>query len=251
VNVRNMSNPDAYRRFQQVAEIPMLVLALLFIPAYLLSRHPAATDGQQAALEAATWFIWAAFVAEYVLLLLLADDKRHMVRTHVLDLVIIVLPFLRPLRALRVLRVLAPLARASVAWRRIATRPGFRSFLVGALVLVAAGGTLTYWFEHTVEGTQIPTLADGLWWAIVTATTVGYGDHYPVSAEGRAVAVVLMVIGIGLFSVITANVAAFFVEATDSDTQEVKQRLDRIEELLLASGPHPVSRAQATAERKP
>jgi voltage-gated potassium channel len=71
----------------------------------------------------------------------------------------------------------------------------------------------------------------------VTATTVGYGDHFPVSAEGRGVAVVLLLVGVGLLSVVTANIAAYLVEVEAADEgkhAELMARLDRLEEMLAA-----------------
>jgi voltage-gated potassium channel len=72
---------------------------------------------------------------------------------------------------------------------------------------------------------------------LVTATTVGYGDVVPVTAEGRGVAVALMLVGVALLSVVTANIAAFFVEESDAadrgELVEVRERLERIERLLL------------------
>lgn len=207
----------------------MLVLALAFVPIAVAPLLADLGEATTDALTFATWLIWAAFVVEYVVLLYLAPDRWKMVRTHVLDLLIIVLPFLRPLRALRVLRALSGLGRASVALRKITSRHGFRGFLAVAIGLVVAGGLVTYSFERGMPGSNITTPADALWWAVVTSTTVGYGDHFPVSNEGRGVAVVLMLVGIGLLSVVTANVAAYFVE---SENDETTQRLERIEHLL-------------------
>jgi voltage-gated potassium channel len=222
----------------------MLVLALLFVPVavapLLVSLSPAITN----ALNLVTWIIWAAFAVEYVVLLYLAPNRWHMVRTHLLDLAIIVLPFLRPLRVLRVLRAAAGLGRATVALRRVATRRGFRPFLAVVLLLLAAGGMLAYAFERNLPDSNITTPTDALWWAVVTATTVGYGDHFPVSPEGRGVAAALMLVGIGLLSVVTANIAAFFVEAENDDTAE---RLERIEALLQTLARHGNAPAELSA----
>jgi voltage-gated potassium channel len=97
-------------------------------------------------------------------------------------------------------------------------------------VLIAAAGTLFLgaWlvllFEDHAKGSNIHNYPDALWWAIVTVTTVGYGDRYPATSGGRAVAVVLMLVGIGLIGVLTATVASLFVkEHTDANRQEYQR----------------------------
>lgn len=236
---------EAYERFRKAAEWPMLALSVVFAVALVVPLVAEVAATTRATLETVMWFIWAAFVFEYLALFYLAPDRVHMVRTHVLDLVVIVVPFLRPLRILRLLRLLSVLGRAGVAFRRISTRPGFRSFLLVALgVIVAAAGAL-YAVEHGQPEANIHSFGDALWWAVVTSTTVGYGDHFPVTDEGRAVAVVLMLVGIAVFGVVTANIAAYFVEESNDDTEELKTRLARIEELLTQ---HRVTEGEAEAQ---
>jgi voltage-gated potassium channel len=96
---------------------------------------------------------------------------------------------------------------------------------------------------------SIQTFADALWWAAATITTVGYGDVYPRTAAGRGVAVVLMLIGISLFGLLTARVAAFFVETDDTAQNarydEILRRLDRME---AASAPRPDLASEADAQ---
>ena len=71
--------------------------------------------------------------------------------------------------------------------------------------------------ERAVESSNIKTFADGLWWAVTTVTTVGYGDRYPTTTEGRLLAVILMIMGISLVGVITASVAAWFVKMNQDE----------------------------------
>ncbi|MDP8922010.1 MAG: potassium channel family protein [Chloroflexota bacterium] len=96
--------------------------------------------------------------------------------------------------------------------------------------------TLVYLAERGGEGT-IQTFPDALWWAAATITTVGYGDVYPMTPAGRGVAFLLMLVGISVFGLLTARVAAFFVAPAESDARndaddkldEILARLERIE----------------------
>jgi voltage-gated potassium channel len=115
------------------------------------------------------------------------------------------------LAALGVLR-LARLARIglvafkSPALNQLFRRLGWPALVVGASVLIAGGIV----FRQDTE--TFPTFGDGLWWALVTVATVGYGDFVPESPNGRAVAVLLMLIGVGLLGAVAATLAAFLDE---------------------------------------
>jgi voltage-gated potassium channel len=73
--------------------------------------------------------------------------------------------------------------------------------------------------ERDVEGSNIKTFDDGLWWAVTTVTTVGYGDRFPTTSEGRILAVMLMLVGISLVGVITASVASWFVRLSQEESK--------------------------------
>lgn len=98
---------------------------------------------------------------------------------------------------------------------------------------IGLGGVLLWLVERGLND-SIASPIDGVWWAFVTATTVGYGDVFPITAEGRGIGVVMMLVGISLLSVVTANIAAYFVEEDQDGLADVKERLDRMESLLLA-----------------
>ena len=158
---------------------------------------------------------------------------------HLIDLAVVALPLLRPLRALRLLRLLnltrvgVVLANALKRAREVLTHRGLHFVLLAVLgvVIVCSGVELA--FEQHAHGSTIRNFGDALWWAMVTVTTVGYGDKSPASTGGRYVAVVLMLVGIGLIGVLTATVASYFIEEkTDREKVDLNQRLDRIETML-------------------
>ncbi|MEM8924113.1 MAG: ion channel [Actinomycetota bacterium] len=222
-----------FDRFKELLELPMLALAVLLIPVIVMPAVEELSPWSEAALFWIGVAIWLAFVVEYLALLLLAPDRRRMIRTHKLELALVVLPVLRPARLFRLGSAGVALARIGLAVRRLLGRPGF-SPIVGAVAgFMLAGGVLVSIAEHEQEGATIDGLADGIWWAFVTCTTVGYGDSFPVTASGRVIAVALMLLGISGLSAITANVAAYFVAAdVEEETDELDVRLDAIEAQL-------------------
>lgn len=177
-------------------------------------------------LGAATWVL---FVLEYLLLLYLAPSRRQMFLDHPVELLLILLPVFRPLRALPALRVLVGAGAAFRTITKVAHRTGLQWFGVLAVSIIGLGAVTALWFERREAGAEITDLGDAIWWAIVTCTTVGYGDVVPLSPGGRFVAVVLMVLGIGIVSVVTANVASALVEDdTESDLERLEEKLDSL-----------------------
>jgi voltage-gated potassium channel len=233
---------DAYDRFSAATDLPLTVLALVWLPVLVIPFAVRLSSGVAHTFNAIDYFVWAVFVVEYLVRLYLVPSRRSFVTHHVVDLAVIVLPVLRPIRALRLLRlfrltrVAAVLANALRRARDILTHRGLHFVLLTVLGLIFVCSRLELAFEDSARGSTIHTFGDALWWAIVTVTTVGYGDKYPVTAGGRGVAVVLMLVGIGLIGVLTATVASYFVEErSDRDKVELSDRLDRIEAMLAAA----------------
>ena len=133
----------------------------------------------------------------------------------------------------------------------------FRNRAKGALVTVALTTALLTIFSsiailnfETAPNSNIKTEEDALWWACVTLTTVGYGDHYPVTGPGRIVAVILMTAGVALLGTFTAYIANFFfghqslasghqMEEVLRELRTLRQRLDTLEKPSAASSPKP------------
>lgn len=246
---------NAYDHFAKVVEVPLTVLALLWLPVLVLPYVIHLSPEVNETFEAIDLFVWAAFVIEYLVKLYLSPNRRGFFTNHLIDLAVITLPMLRPLRAARLLRLLN-LARVGVvlanALRRtkaLFTHRGLHFVLLAVLAIVFACSALVLSFESHAKGSNIHNFGDALWWAIVTVTTIGYGDKYPVTSGGRGVAIVLMFVGIGLIGVLTATVASYFVtQNADEDKAELVERLDRIEAMLVELTGHSANERPSTAE---
>lgn len=219
------------RRIERRLEGPLLVAALLTIPAIAIEQSNVGEPWDTIAVVL-NWTIWTAFVAEVVVMLTVVPDKGRWLRDHPLDLAIVLLtpPFLpASLQAARVFRLLrlVRLLRAATLARRLLSTEGVRDAAVLALVTVLGGGAA----YAAVEKSQNLSAWDGVWWAMTTVTTVGYGDSYPRTDGGRVIAIIVMLVGIGFVAILTAAAAERFIasrrEAAE-ERQELAAKLDAI-----------------------
>ena len=232
-------------RLLKSLEWPLAILALLVVPALILEDRTTSPT-VRSLCNAVNWFVWLAFVTEYVAALVVASNRTKYLRASWFDLAIIVLspPFLVPdglqsargLRAFRILRLLRLVRGMAVATiglrtaRRLLRHKGFHYVLLVGGATIGLGAAGIYIVERDVT---VRSFGDALWWAVVTVTTVGYGDVSPQTAEGRLIAVVLMFVGIGVISAFTATIASFFVEQEhEKETGAIEERLAAIEERL-------------------
>jgi voltage-gated potassium channel len=101
--------------------------------------------------------------------------------------------------------------------------------LVAGVIVILVGAVLVRSVEEGVTEANIRSVGDALWWAVTTVTTVGYGDKYPTTGAGRLLASGLMLLGIGLFGVLTASLSSLFVaEARQSDVARVEAELAQL-----------------------
>jgi voltage-gated potassium channel len=205
------------RKVGKLWSLTLTFLAILFllvfsIPAFVVDL----SDSAQSSIELVQWICWFAFAFDLFFGLLTSKSKKEYLLKHPLELMSVLLPFLRPLRLMRVISF------GGLALQKIAMGKQFAITLKVALTAVfvsyIAAVQITI-SERDVEGSNIKTFADGLWWAVTTVTTVGYGDRFPTTTEGRILAVMLMLVGISLVGVITASVASWFVRLSQEESK--------------------------------
>ncbi len=187
------------------------------------------------------------FLTDFFVRLWRAENKRKFLKWGWIDFIASI-PMIEPFRwarAVRVFRILR-LLRAfksgktvlAYVFRNRAQGAFSAAFLTGALFIIF-GSLSVLTFERHAPDSNIHTAADALWWSVVTITTVGYGDYYPVTMEGRLIATILMMVGIGLFGTISGTMASVLfkpaggldepsgrLQRLDQTTREILRRLE-------------------------
>ncbi|MFJ8583779.1 potassium channel family protein [Streptomyces sp. NPDC093595] len=216
-------------RWESRTRVPLLGLAVLFGVAYAVPIvAPDAAPGVHRACLAVEWVVWGAFTVDYVVRLVLAPGRWEFVRRHPLDLVAVVLPLIQPLRLLRVVSTLLLMGRRA----RMAPQITLTTYVAGSVVgLLMFGSLAVLHVERNAPDGNIKTLGDAVWWSFTTMTTVGYGDHAPTTGLGRVLAVGLMLSGIALLGVVTANIAAWFISRFERDDAEERRQTALLEAL--------------------
>jgi voltage-gated potassium channel len=238
------ADATAAERFEKALEWPMALLALAVVPALLLDDG-ASTPQIHLVATAINWVVWVAFVADLGIRASVAPDRSRFLRRSWLDLLIIAisppvgvpdsLQSLRAVRAFRLLRLLRAFAFLAIGIRASKRALRHRKFhyVLTVTTAVMALGAVGLFVVERQQNEAITSFADALWWAVTTTTTVGYGDIYPKTGEGRLIAVVLMLTGIGVIGIFTATIASFFLMEEENDgLQDVKHRLATIENKL-------------------
>ena len=221
---------DRARRIERRLEIPALVAALLVIPLIVIEQssfgEPWDTVG-----TVLNWTTWLVFLAEAVVMLSVVPDRWRWIRAHPIDVAVVVLtpPFLAGLAGVRLLRLLRllRLVRLAPLSRRFFSMEGLRYTTLVATLTVAAGGA-------GFSALEDKSTADGMYWAITTMTTVGYGEPVVHTAATKLLAVILMVVGVGFVAILTGVVAQrFVVPVLEEETEEVEDEVEAASDAIL------------------
>jgi voltage-gated potassium channel len=212
-------------------EIPMLIAALLVIPAIVLEESNV-TGTWKDVVVVLNWSIWLAFVAELVVMLAVVRNRWNWLAHHPLEVALVLLtpPFLpasmQSARLLRLFRVLRLIRVARLA-RGVFSLTGLRWASVVAVLTVLGGGAA---FASAEKG---HSTWDSVYWALTTMTTAGYGDLAPKTDVGRAVSVGIMLVGLCFVAILTGAVAERFLARDVAEIDNAVGNVTATEQDLL------------------
>ena len=203
---------------QHLLEPVMVALGFAFIVLLIVDFATLAPE-HQVWLDRGLTGIWAVFVVEFLLRLVIAPSKPSFLRANWLSAASLVLPFLRPIRALRAVRAVRSLRLARLlgganrGMRVLQRVAGGRQFAyVGALTILVTvlGAVGVLFFDRNAEGATIRTFGDAFWWSTTMITTIN-NEKYAVTAEARVIAVLQRVFAVSVFGFVTASIASYLV----------------------------------------
>lgn len=241
--------PEA-RRWGMWFEAPMLALAIWMIVESYLNAKGAYPETWAAITDRA---IWLFFAIETALLSYLVHDKRRYLLSNWLNLAIIVVGiplwwgapmYVGMLRSLRILLVLGILVELSSTIRQILAKNNMGPTLFVSLIVVVMAGISIAAIDPAIDSPW-----DGIWWAWVTVTTVGYGDIVPDSPQGRVFGGILMLLGLGLFSLITANFAAFLITRDEVEIVEKEEAIIEKEQRVASKEGRMITQLESIENR--
>ncbi|MEY3561521.1 MAG: hypothetical protein RL068_673 [Actinomycetota bacterium] len=240
-------------KFFEKVEIPYMILGFAYLGIFTTQVLAQPPQEIYRGLEVASDVIYWIFAVDVALRaihlgreLFTISGAIKFFKQNWLGLASLLLPAFRSLRVLRVLLVLRGL---SPFMHNRATKVGFVvSVTLPLLIFTSAVSILEA--ERGVENANIHTFQDALWWALASVTTVGYGDRFPVTEDGRYIATLLMLVGIGLFSSLTALLAAWVL---GENQKKEEQKLEAVikESVAEANKPARKPAAKKAPQRKP
>jgi voltage-gated potassium channel len=215
---------DLVDRIEHITRFPMAILGVAWLVVGIVVLTSKANGSVSITLVAALFILWAVVLVEYVVRLVVTPDRRGYLSRRWVEPATVVVPPLQGWHLVGIEKMSLLIHEGELRMEAILKHHSLFRVLIAAAGTLFLGAWLVLLFEENAKGSNIHTYPDAVWWAIVTVTTVGYGDRYPVTAGGRIVAAILMLVGIGLIGVLTATVASVFIkEHTDANRKEFRK----------------------------
>ncbi|MCY9852966.1 potassium channel family protein [Vibrio mediterranei] len=219
--------------------LSLLSLFLSFMALFVISAllfAPINSD-ERTVLIGLDFIICSLFLLQLFIDLIRSTDRLQFMKTHWIDFVASV-PMIEPLRFARVFhifRVILVIRSGEALLRQLARNKHettIASILLLLILLITAGAGLMLWAEGDDPEANIQHIGDAVWWAFVTVSTVGYGDHYPVTGLGKALAGVIIICGVGLFGMTSGLITSLLSSPSSMDERRSKHKEVMLQKVL-------------------
>ncbi len=220
-------------QYQRIAFWPLTLLSFTFLFVFCASNfHFAIADDNSEVFGLIDNLIWGIFVVDYLIMFFLAEKKVNFLKTHVPQLIVVVVPFLRVLRVARLILMLTNLL-GMVKNRILVSIPVYA--LSASALFVIIGAAAIYDAEYADPGSSIKTRGDAFWWAGALIFSYFYNETPPVTEAGKFYGFLLTLCGLSIVGTITATFAGWLiaqVKEIESDSTKILEKLEQIERKL-------------------
>lgn len=215
-------------------QVAIVVLSMYVLVSLIISTFFNLSPEIKQLLDYIDNLICVIFLVDFFLRFFKSDNKLKFMKWGWIDLISSIPSFDmfragRLLRLVRILRILRAFRSTKVLLKFVFKKKAHGAFTTASIfaVLILIFSSIAVLQVETTENGNIKSAEDALWWAFTTITTVGYGDKFPVTTEGRIIGVFLMTAGVGLFGVFTGFIASWFVDEHKREDEEVVEVIDQ------------------------
>ena len=221
------------KRYQELANVPMIILSLVFLFIFCSTNfHFEFADKNSTLFNVADNLIWAIFVADYLAMLFLAESKGQFLKTHLPQLIVVAVPFLRVLRLARLVLMLTNIL-GMMKSKILVSIPVY--VFSSAALFILIGASAIYDAEYQAEGSSINSRKDAFWWAGALIFSYFYNETPPITESGRLYGFLLTLCGLSIVGTITATFAGWLINQVreiESDNNVILAKLETIEKKL-------------------
>ncbi|MBA2691414.1 MAG: ion transporter [Rubrobacter sp.] len=228
---------EARDKLDRYLDIPLALASVVVVLLVVIQLTGEVGREWEGRIEVLSWVVWGLFFMEFAAKFALAPVKRRYLRKNWLDVLILLLPFLRLLRALRILRATRGLplfrllvfgGRGSSSTLALLKRRRLGQLAIISAMVVLVGAAVAFLLEEGATGGNIENFGDALWWSAALITTVS-SELYPVTVGGRVLAFLMMIYAIGVFSYFIASIASVLVDLDARQPAPEKEDEENVE----------------------
>ncbi|MBY6198605.1 potassium channel family protein [Vibrio hangzhouensis] len=219
--------------------LSLLSLILSFMALFVISALLFApiNNDERNVLIGLDFIICSVFILQLCIDLIRSTDRVQFVKSHWIDFLASI-PMIEPLRFARVFHIFRVILviRSGEALLKQLTKnkheTTIASILLLLVLLITVGAGMMLWAESGDPDANIHQIGDAVWWAFVTVSTVGYGDHYPVTTMGKVLAGAIIICGVGLFGMTSGLITSLLSSPSSMDERRSKHKEVMLQKLL-------------------